>query len=173
MSHDSFALDALRDDAGRLLYFAYGSCMNHASLAASLGVDVALCFVGPALLRGRRLAFNYAAVSEPVCYANIPIAPDASLEGGVFALPDVCQPALDKREGVGQGRYARHALRLADGRRVLSYLGLVTLGYEAAPSRRYRDTLAQGLLDCAVSARYHDWLLEHMDRLPDRHIVHN
>ncbi|TKD25132.1 gamma-glutamylcyclotransferase [Rhodobacter capsulatus] len=67
-----------------ILYFAYGSCLHHASLSASLGLEVGPRFLGPARLSGYRLRFSDASVTEAVCFATIPPEPGAQTEGGLF-----------------------------------------------------------------------------------------
>ena len=77
--------DLLRDEP--FAYFAYGSCMNLASLSTSLGCDAATYFAGAARLDGHRLAFNYASLNEPVCCANIEPAAGAIVAGALYRLP--------------------------------------------------------------------------------------
>lgn len=162
--------DLLRGD--HFTYFAYGSCMNLASLSASLGRDAAPYFAGTAQLDGHRLAFNYASLNEPVCCANIEPAAGAIVEGALYRLPMSVLDALERREGVPLGRYVRCAVevRVRGGLRVhaLTYRGAVTLDRDAAPSARYRDLLVRGLADAGVSAAYRDRTLAYMAGLRDR-----
>lgn len=155
----------------RIHYFAYGSCMDQTSLTHSLGVDVAGFFEGPAYLRGFQLTFNYASVTEAVCFANIVACPGQVVEGALFHLPISVLPALDKREGVSSSRYGRLNVGVEQSGRVveaLSYHGLVTLPFEASPSPRYRGMLEQGMTDARVSGKYRASLVAHMDTLPNR-----
>ncbi|SFR32520.1 gamma-glutamylcyclotransferase family protein [Litoreibacter janthinus] len=157
--------------ADRIYYFAYGSCMDQASLTRSLEIDVLDYFVGPARLSGFQLVFNYASVPENVCFANIEARPDQIAEGALFHLPVEALPALDKREGVSSSRYGRFMVKVElDGGvfEALSYHGLVTLPFEASPSPRYRGMLEQGLSDARVSQAYRSQTLAHIDSLPNR-----
>jgi cation transport regulator ChaC len=153
-------------------YFAYGSCMNHASLAMSLGCSVTPYLVGAARLPGYRLAFNYASIKEPVCCANIEPAFDAAVEGALYELPVELLAALELREGVTSGRYARCLVnvQLQQGLMMpaLTYSGIVTLSYEAAPSARYRELLLRGLADAGVSESYRSDLVVRMQSLCER-----
>ncbi|ACR32302.1 gamma-glutamylcyclotransferase family protein [Burkholderia glumae] len=153
-------------------YFAYGSCMNLASLSASLGCDAAPYFVGAAQLDGHRLAFNYASLNEPVCCANIEPAPGASVEGALYRLPMPVLDALERREGVHLGRYLRCTVEVLarDGvrMRALTFRGAVTLDRDAAPSARYRDLLVAGMADAGVSAAYRDRTVAYLAGLPER-----
>ena len=146
--------------------------MNHASLSISLGVDVAACFEGAAVVDQYRLAFDYPAMSEPVCYANLVPDPQTRAEGALFALPPETLDALDTREGVTRGRYRRVwiSVQVGDGPATLalSYVGNLTLPYEAAPSDRYAGLLIQGSHDSLVTQGYRDWLVSHMATLPVR-----
>lgn len=156
----------------RFAYFAYGSCMNHASLAASLGCPVMPYFVGLARLSGYRLVFNYASVKEPVCCANIEPAAGSSVEGALYELPIGLLAALDIREGVTSGRYARCVVDVQppQGATVaaLTFRGVVTLPYEAAPSARYRELLVRGLADAGVSESYRSETVARMHALRER-----
>ncbi|WP_175890641.1 gamma-glutamylcyclotransferase family protein [Burkholderia cepacia] len=162
--------DLLRDES--FTYFAYGSCMNLASLSTSLGCDAATYFAGAAQLDGHRLAFNYASLNEPVCCANIEPATGAIVEGALYRLPMRMLDALERREGVHLGRYVRYAVEVLapGGRRVhaLTYRGAVTLDCDAAPSARYRDLLVRGLADAGVSAAYRERTVAYMAGLRDR-----
>ncbi|MBN3773235.1 gamma-glutamylcyclotransferase family protein [Burkholderia sp. Se-20378] len=162
--------DLLRGE--HFTYFAYGSCMNLASLSASLRCDAAPYFEGAARLDGHRLAFNYASLNEPVCCANIEPAAGAIVEGALYRLPMRMLDALERREGVHLGRYVRCAVEVrgTGGLRVhaLTYRGAVTLECEAAPSARYRDLLVRGLADAGVSAAYRDRTVAYMAGLRDR-----
>ena len=159
------------NNSEHVYYFAYGSCMDQASLSSSLGIDVSACFKGTAFLKGYKLTFNYASVTENVCFANIAIQPDQHVEGGLFHLPVDVLPQLDKREGVSSSRYGRYTVNVEhDGNEieVLTYHGLVTLPFEASPSLRYINMLEQGLLDACVSQSYKSATLAHISRLPQR-----
>lgn len=152
-------------------YFAYGSCMDQVSLSQSLGVDVAEYFSGAASLPNFRLTFNYASVTENVCFANIVACPGTVVEGALFRLPTSLLLALDKREGVSSSRYGRCTVEIKYNDQLinaLSYHGLVTLPFEAAPSLRYRRMLEQGLLDAKVSQEYFKEVFAHLDMLPER-----
>ncbi|RXV73376.1 gamma-glutamylcyclotransferase [Burkholderia stabilis] len=162
--------DLLRGE--HFTYFAYGSCMNLASLSASLGCEAAAYFAGAARLDGHRLAFNYASLNEPVCCANIEPAAGAVVEGALYRLPMRMLDALERREGVHLGRYVRCAVDVSapDGRRVraLTYRGAVTLDCDAAPSARYRELLVRGLADAGVSTSYRDRTVAYISGLRDR-----
>ncbi|CAB3752968.1 hypothetical protein GQ57_20435 [Burkholderia sp. MSh2] len=162
--------DLLRGE--RFTYFAYGSCMNLASLSASLGCDATPFVAGAARLDGHRLAFNYASLNEPVCCANIEPAAGGLVEGALYRLPIGLLDALERREGVHLGRYVRVAVevRMPGGQRerALTYRGAVTLDRDAAPSARYRDLLVRGLVDAGVSAAYRDRTVAYMAGLRDR-----
>ncbi|ALX14571.1 hypothetical protein P350_23835 [Burkholderia cepacia JBK9] len=153
-------------------YFAYGSCMNLASLSTSLGCDAAAYFAGAARLDDHRLAFNYASLNEPVCCANIEPAAGAIVEGALYRLPMGMLAALERREGVHLGRYVRCAVEVSEqgGQRVhaLTYRGAVTLDCDAAPSARYRDLLVRGLADAGVSTSYRDSTVAYIAGLRDR-----
>ena len=155
----------------RVLYFAYGSCMNQASLSTSLECDVSRYFVGPAQLDGYRLTFNYPSMTAPTCCANIEPGTRLRVEGAMYEVPQELLERLDHREGVGSGRYARCTVEVLSTRAVaiaLCYRGIVTLPYEAAPSDRYREILTQGLVDACVSEPYRLRTIAHMASLPTR-----
>jgi len=160
----------LSDD--RVAYFAYGSCMNHASLAASLDYDVTSFFVGPAQLIDFALRFNYPSINAPTCCcANIEAEPGAVVEGALYDLPRELMDSVDRREGVSANRYSRTVVPVQFERAVkmaFCYRGSVTLPYEAAPSERYRELLTRGLLDSRVSEEYRLSVISKMASLPAR-----
>ncbi len=152
--------------------FAYGSCMNHGSLGKTLGCRVSEYFIGPAYLEHYKLVFDYASLNELVCCANIRPQNGHVVEGALFKLPIECLESIDRREGVFIKRYKRQLVRLSlhNGKTTFgyTYIGLVTLNDEAAPSARYRELLLQGVCDSKVSYQYQVNLFEHIDSLPDR-----
>ncbi len=153
--------------------FAYGSCMNHESLAKTLGQRVDEYFIGPAYLEHHKIVFDYASLNEPVCCANIRPENGYVVEGALFKLPIEHLEKIDKREGVFLKRYKRQLVRLSlnNGRTTIAftYIGLAILDGEAAPSLRYRELLLQGVCDSKLSYQYQVSLFEHIDSLPKRH----
>lgn len=153
-------------------YFAYGSCMNHASLSASIGCTVTSYFAGPAVLDDYRLAFNYGSVREPCCCANIEPAIGRAVHGALFRLPASLLGALDVREGVSAGRYVRQLVHVrnatSDVLPAITYKATVTLRDEGAPSSRYRALFMQGLLDSDIPEDQRRDIEKHIGSLPGR-----
>ncbi len=99
------------------LYFAYGSNMDRAQMAARCPASVA---IGTARLAGHRL------VMMREGYASVLRDPRRTVWGVLWDLALADIPALDRYEGVGGGLYTkRHVAVLAasGAKRALIYLG--------------------------------------------------
>jgi gamma-glutamylcyclotransferase (GGCT)/AIG2-like uncharacterized protein YtfP len=124
------------------LYFAYGSNLSLARMARR-------CPAARPLWTARVpdwcLRFERVATIAPT--------PGAMVPGAVYSLTRVCEAALDRIEGVEEGRYRRHALRIAgpDGQaaQVLTYVKIDAR--RGPPTPEYLGHLETG---------YRDWRLD-------------
>ncbi|WP_170294733.1 gamma-glutamylcyclotransferase [Roseospira navarrensis] len=143
----------LRDQAQPgVLYFAYGSNLSRTRMAGRCPASRPLW---RAWAPGWALRFERVATIVP--------APSACVPGAVYRLTEACEAALDRIEGIHEGRYRRHSLTAVDahgrpmpaltyvkidarrGPPVPAYLGHIEAGY--------RDwTLEVWALSQAVSA---------------------
>jgi gamma-glutamylcyclotransferase (GGCT)/AIG2-like uncharacterized protein YtfP len=146
-----------------MLYFAYGSNLNKAQMAARCPAATPL---GRVTIGGFKLVFRGVADIVPdedsVCY------------GGVWDITERCEAALDIYEGVRSGMYRKEMLQLEDGREMLVYLmnstGIMppSEGYLRSIERGYRDFKigkpGRAALDAAVKASWDDKHPSHIER---------
>lgn len=146
-----------------LLYFAYGSNMDHAFLSALLGLDLEPGW--PALLGGWRLAFNKGGEGDSgnSVVANVTEEAGCWTYGVVYRLPWEALSALDDFEQAPE-HYRRATVWVEPlGRRArqaaLIYLAqprwLVTAG---SPDPVYLEILLRGAYQHALPERYTEWL---------------
>jgi cation transport regulator ChaC len=151
--------------------FAYGSCMNVASLSKTLGCDAQAYFLGPARLTGWRLLFNYPSTNGENHFCNIVPDPLHSLFGALYQLPAAHRDAIREREAWHKGRYREELLpvmplRGADvPQPALVYVANVTSPHEGNPGARYARLVLEGALDCALPPSYIAEIEEQMRRL--------
>ncbi|PMN90674.1 gamma-glutamylcyclotransferase family protein [Enterovibrio norvegicus] len=150
-------------------YFAYGSCMNLASLSDTLGVDVKTHVLGLSYLNDYKLKFNYPSIDFDYHYCNIAQAPNRRVEGTLFLLPDSALEPLREREEYWEGRYDEIQIQVTcDGKTyhdVLTYQAKAVADEEIFPGERYLGLLEQGLFDAQVSEQYHTEVMRHINRL--------
>ncbi|MBF8222214.1 gamma-glutamylcyclotransferase family protein [Halomonas sp. 328] len=135
-------------------YFAYGSNMNAARVAARIG-ETRRALAG--VLRDYRLAFDKASRVPGIAHANVVAAPGARVEGALFELmaPDQIE-AMDPFEGYPHD-YERRRLSihtLEGPRDAWVYLAAPgTTAERLRPAREYLDHLLAG--EAFLSRDYH------------------
>ena len=152
--------------------FAYGSCMNAASLSQTLGCDAQAFYLGPARLTGWRLRFNYPSTNGEHHFCNV--VPDSlhSVFGALYQLPTSHRDAIRQREAWHKGRYREELLPVAPlhmtevPQPALVYVANVTSPHEGDPGARYARLVLEGALDCALPPSYIAELGEQIKRLP-------
>lgn len=141
-------------DSGTILYFAYGSCMDHARFSEH-GVDhLFQDTLGKGKLYGYRLAFTRK-VGENA-YADIVQDSRGHVEGKVYRLSPLAVAYLDQREGRGKA-YKRVWLEVeVNGEKrspVLSYAVIDKCDPELPPPDWYAEEILRGAAG-TVSPRY-------------------
>jgi len=129
------------------LYFAYGSNLNRAQMAARCPLVQP---VGPLVLKDYRLKFAGEGSRwwGPGGVATVAPSPGSIVHGALYRLGIGEDGALDRYEGIATGRYRRvEDLVIVDGEAVLVYVGTELLGAENPPSARYLETIRQGYRD--------------------------
>ncbi|GED22053.1 gamma-glutamylcyclotransferase family protein [Halomonas halmophila] len=140
-------------------YFAYGSNMNPARVAARIGeTRVALAGV----LRDYRLCFDKASRVPGISHANVVASQGAWVEGVLIGLthPEQIQ-AMDPFEGYPQ-EYQRHRLPVHSEEGVIDAWVYIarpgTTGAGLQPAREYLAHLLHGR--AFLSSEYHAWLAD-------------
>ncbi|MDW5378175.1 gamma-glutamylcyclotransferase family protein [Halomonas sp. HP20-15] len=140
-------------------YFAYGSNMNIARVAARIGETRR---VRPGVLEDYALRFDKTSLVPGIAHANVVAEPGARVEGALFELHYPEQIALmDPFEGVPQD-YCRHArvVETAEGP-VEAWVYIAGVGKtreSLRPAREYLDHLLAG--KPFLSESYHARLSE-------------
>lgn len=142
-------------------YFAYGSNMNPARMAAR-GLTVVAVQGGH--LPGYRLSFDKRATGkQQVAYANIAYAPGQRVEGVLYQLAAAADIALmDPFEG-NPVRYSREVFPvISSGATVNAWVYVANPAMRSEgllPEKRYMEHLLAGRQWHSQS--YHQWLLDH------------
>lgn len=140
--------------------FAYGSCMNTASLSQTLGCDAQKFFLGPARLIGWRLVFNYPSTNGTDHFCNIAQDPLDTVFGALYELPASHREAIRQREAWHKSRYREVLLTVAllDADKppepALVYVANVTSEQERNPGTRYAKLVLDGALGCSLPPSY-------------------
>jgi cation transport regulator ChaC len=147
-------------------YFAYGSCMCPVDLKRSLGECTQNYVIGAATLKGYRLGFYHYSKRRHCGALDIVPAPNQSVYGVLYQLPNRFLPALDQREGVDLGYYRREcvAVECQDIHypTVLTYAVINKLPAELAPNDWYFDVVMRGAIACGLPEPYCWKLFDHM-----------
>ena len=129
------------------LYFAYGSNLNRAQVAARCPLAQP---VGPLVLKDYRLKFAGEGSRwwGPGGVATIVPSPGSMVQGALYRLGPGEDSSLDRYEGIATGRYRRAEDMIAvAGEPALVYVGTELLGEENWPSAMYLETIRQGYRD--------------------------
>ncbi|MFO7311997.1 MAG: gamma-glutamylcyclotransferase family protein [Bacillota bacterium] len=151
-------------------YFAYGSCMSPEDLARDVEEFE---LVGPALVRGYRLAFTRYSRARRGGVADLVPDEGGVVEGVLYRLPAEQLPALDEREGAPE-HYRREHVRVetADGNvydDVLTYVVVDKAPEEVPPHADYVQTILRGA-EAYLSRPYVEQLRETLRQMAQRKI---
>ncbi|TFH87926.1 gamma-glutamylcyclotransferase [Billgrantia azerbaijanica] len=135
-------------------YFAYGSNMNPARVAARIGTTRRVL---PGVLHDHELRFDKASKVAGIAHANVAPRPGARVEGALFQLerPEQIRD-MDPFEGYPH-EYDRHRLPVVTGEGAFeAWVYIAALGMTAPSLRPAREYLAHLLAGQAfLSAEYH------------------
>ena len=150
-------------------YFAYGSCMNVASLSSSLKIDASMHIVGKVVLPNYRLVFNYPSTVRSGGLCNIAPKKNSFVEGILFNLPCQVMSDLDEREALPRGRYYRKQLDVVHEDLTVSsamtYIAAITMDEELPPDDQYLLMILEGMKEAKLSKNYVDKTLFHISEL--------
>jgi cation transport regulator ChaC len=163
-------LRAVANPEPTFLYFAYGSCMCPVDLKRSLGERTHAYAIGPATLKGYRLAF-YAYSSLRNCgVLDVVKDPNAAVEGVLYQLPWRLSDRLDERE-IG---YHHETVEVrSQGKiypNVRTYTAIDKLPTELAPNDWYFNVVLRGAITCGLPEQYCWRLFDHMHQLQQRQL---
>jgi gamma-glutamylcyclotransferase len=141
-------------------YFAYGANMAEAELGSFVPKRR---FLGPARLRGFRLAFRRRSIRWGGGAADILESPGDEVWGALFELPEDALDAVDAKEGRGVA-YRRREVKVAlgdDNRRAFTYEVIDKEPADVAPTHEYVALLVGGARDHGLPDSY----VERLERL--------
>lgn len=140
--------------------FAYGSCMNLASLSHTLGCDAQAFCLGPARLEGWRLQFNYPSTNGRDHFGNLVADAQGRVFGALFQLASPHREAIRQREAWHKGRYREERLTVVplNGAgapcEAVVYVANVVSAHEGNPGARYASLVLDGARSCALPPEY-------------------
>ena len=131
-----------------MLYFAYGSNLNHAQMRSRCeGSKYKKKFI----LKEYKLIFSYRDPKEPYGYANIEKKKKSKVPGAIWNISKKDEVELDRYEGVRYGSYDKEYFTLK-GKKVLVYIQSEYI--KKKPHTRYLNTIIQGYKDCDLDLKY-------------------
>ena len=131
-----------------MLYFAYGSNLNHAQMRYRCeGSKYKKKF----MLKEYKLIFSYRDPKEPYGYANIQKRKGSKVPGAIWNITKRDELELDRYEGVRFGSYDKEYFTLK-GKKVLVYIQSKYI--KKKPHSRYLHTIVQGYKDCKLDINY-------------------
>ncbi|MEX2159025.1 MAG: gamma-glutamylcyclotransferase family protein [Dehalococcoidia bacterium] len=136
----------------RSLYFAYGSNMHLRMFRRRCPGAKPL---GPALLRGYRIAFTRYDRTRKGGVADIVPEPDAEVWGALYEIDNACFVTLDKYENAPRA-YRRELVRVIDDAAAEheSHTYIANQTGHFAPSRQYLGIIVQGARDHDLPEEY-------------------
>lgn len=151
------------------LYFAYGSCMCPVDLQRTIGEPAYPYAIGPAVLDGYRLGFNWRSPRRDC--GVLDVVPDgrSRVFGVLYELPWRVSDRLDEREDVPRGGYRQELISVqCQGQRhdaVRTYVVVEKLPTELAPNDWYFNVVLRGATTCGLPEDYCWNLFQHMVHL--------
>ena len=135
-------------------YFAYGSNMSSAQMAARCPGAVAL---GAARRPGYRLAFDKWSDGRGGLVADILVSPSDEVWGVLWEVNEAHVAALDRYEGVARGQYRRVVVEVETptGGPAQAYAYVISeAGEEGATTASYRALLIEGAREHELPPEY-------------------
>lgn len=145
-----------------ILYFAYGANMADAELDSFVPRRR---FLGPACLRGFRLAFRRRSMRWGGGAADILESPGDEVWGALFELPDGALDALDAKEGKGVAYRRRQVKVTLEGgnRTAVAYEVIAKEPADVSPTPDYSALLLGGARERGLPE---DYVTDLQRRLP-------
>ena len=131
-----------------MLYFAYGSNLNHAQMKNRC---IGSKYIKKFILRDYKLIFSYRDPKEPYGYGNIEKKRGSKVPGAIWKITKRDEVELDRYEGVRIGSYYKEYFTWK-GNKVLVYIQSKYI--KKTPHSRYLQTIIKGYKDCNLDMRY-------------------
>ena len=131
-----------------MLYFAYGSNLNHHQMKNRCrGAK----YIKKHILRGYKLCFSHKTNHSIYGHANIIKNKKSKVYGALWDINKKDEKELDWYEGVDYNYYQKKYFTLK-GKRVLVYIQKIY--YLKKPNSTYLHTIIEGYKDCNIDIKY-------------------
>ena len=131
-----------------MLYFAYGSNLNHSQMNYRCDNPQ---FIKKFNLRGYNLCFSNRTEEAVYGHANIIKNKNFNVPGAIWKISKKDEEALDEYEGVSYNYYKKEYFTLKQ-KRVLVYIQNIFL--KKKPNSTYLHTIIKGYKDCNLDLNY-------------------
>ena len=130
-----------------MLYFAYGSNLNHAQMEYRCG---GAKFIKKHILRGYKLCFSHKTNRTVYGHANIVKNKKSEVQGAIWNISKKDEQELDVYEGIDYNYYQKEYFNFS-GKKVLVYVQKKY--FHQKPSSTYLHTIIQGYKDCSLDMK--------------------
>ena len=131
-----------------MLYFAYGSNLNHQQMENRC--DGAK-YLKPYTLKDYKLCFSHKTQTSVYGHANIIKSKNSKVPGAIWKITKADEKELDGYEGVDYNYYSKHYLSI-NGNKTLVYIQ--NIYYLQKPSSSYLHTIIEGYKNCDLDLNY-------------------
>ena len=130
-----------------MLYFAYGSNLNHRQMEERCS---SATYIKKHILKGYKLCFSHKTNHSVYGHANIIKNKKSEVHGALWKITKKDEKELDGYEGVDYGYYQKKYFTLK-GKKVLVYVQKIY--YLQKPNSTYLHTIIQGYKDCSLDIK--------------------
>ena len=131
-----------------MLYFAYGSNLNHKQMAFRCS-DAK--YIKKFKLKGYNLCFSHKTDNSIYGHANITKSKNFNVPGAIWNISRDDEKELDSYEGVNYNYYQKEYFKI-NGKKVLIYIQ--NIYFKKKPNSSYLHTIIQGYKDCGLDLNY-------------------
>jgi len=140
-----------------MLYFAYGSNLNHHQMNYRCS---GAKYIKKHILNGYKLCFSHKTNHSIYGHANIIKSKNSKVPGALWKISKKDEKELDGYEGVDYNYYSKEYLRI-NGKKVLVYVQKIY--YLKKPNSTYLHTIIDGYKDCSLDLNYLKKRISHYD----------
>ena len=131
-----------------MLYFAYGSNLNHKQMARRCKDS---SFIKKFTLKGFNLCFSHKTDKSIYGHANVVKNKKLNVPGAVWSISKNDEKELDGYEGVDYNYYQKEYFKI-NGKKVLIYIQKIY--FKKKPNSTNLHTIIQGYKDCGLDLNY-------------------
>ena len=131
-----------------MLYFAYGSNLNHKQMAQRCKGS---SFIKKFTLKGFNLCFSHKTDKSIYGHANVIKNKNFNVPGAVWSISKNDEKELDGYEGVDYNYYQKEYFKI-NGKEVLIYIQ--KFYFKKKPNSTYLHTIIQGYKNCDLDLNY-------------------